>query len=681
MNERKKIIRQNTTRKTQNDKLKEALAKKPTASHLNTQGISPLQMEQLSSGIPAEKQKLLKDRLVKNAKNRKRFSNRPLTIVISDPIAEKTYMDSLSSIDNRSNEWPTPAWFRTKEPVDVSVIVPLYKSDSVVQDLIRTWPLKTDKYSVEIIFVDDQCPKKSKDMVLKTWIHRKSELKGPIGKIIYNSTNQGYGQACNAGAAVASGKYLIFLNADTKVTPGWVDPMIDLFEDPTIGLVGNMHLKEGGPHNGTIDSAGSEWKWNDMSFVHIGRHCYHKQEIAGPYKPENAPQDLLEVSEREMVTGCCFAMPSSLFQYIGGFNPNYRIGYWEDSEICLNVRELGYKIMFQPKSVIYHKLGHTSSGGHRYFGHNKLYFMNKWIKSHRLDNLLLTEARSKNQDPVNRILIRRSNAHGDALVAAGVCAALRKKHPNAHIMFCTLFPEVICQNPNIDEFIDVRKIHQTEFDVFYNLDFCYEWRPRINILTAYAEAVGVRKEDCKVCMVPQPVKSLPDNFIVIHAGRTDWVGRDWPHENFVELANRLMDAGETVVAVGKYSEGQIPCHLDLRSKTSIAETAFVMSKAKAFIGIDSLPMHIAQAFDVPGISFFGCVWPESRIYSDKMRGINAKDLSCLGCHHRKPAPSTVTKTCETGTLDCIKGVSVNDMWYKVQDLLEEVNNGRISLLG
>jgi GT2 family glycosyltransferase/ADP-heptose:LPS heptosyltransferase len=680
MKERTNIIRQNITRKSWNDKLKEALAKKPTASHLNTHGASPLQEQQLSVGMTPEKEKLLKDRLVRNAKNRKRFNQRPIKIKF-DPIETKSYMDSLGSISGHYNEYPTPSWFRSEEPVDVSIIIPLYKSDSVIKDLIRTWPIESSKYTFEIIFIDDQCPKNSKEVVLDAWTLRKDEITKPIGKIIVNTTNKGYGQACNAGVEVASGKYLIFLNADTKVTSGWIDPMIDLFADSNIGLVGNMHLKEGGAHNETIDSAGSEWKWNDMSFVHIGRHCYRKEGISSPYKIENSPKDLLEVSEREMVTGCCFAMQSSLFNYIGGFNPNYKIGYWEDSEICLNVRELGYKIMFQPNSIIYHKLGHTSSGGHKYFTHNKDYFMNKWVKSHRLDDLLLTQARSKEESPVNRILIRRSSAHGDALVATGVCAGLRKKYPNAHIMFSTLFPEIICGNPNIDEFVDVRNINQTPFDVFYNLDFCYEWRPKINILTAYAELVGVKKEDCKLHMVPQNFDSLPDDFIVIHAGRTDWVGRDWPHENFIELSNRLIKAGEKVIAVGKYSEGQIPCTMDIRSKTSIAQMAFVMSKAKAFIGIDSLPMHIAQAFDVPGISFFGCVYPELRIFSKNMRGINAKNLSCLGCHHRKSVPSTVTKECETGTLNCIKNVSVDDMWYKTLDLLEEINNGSISLLG
>jgi ADP-heptose:LPS heptosyltransferase len=184
-------------------------------------------------------------------------------------------------------------------------------------------------------------------------------------------------------------------------------------------------------------------------------------------------------------------------------------------------------------------------------------------------------------------------------------------------------------------------------------------------------------------MNPQPIRDieLPENYIVIHPGKTDWAGRDWPDECWINIANRLLKHGEKVVCVGKYSESSIPCTVDLRSKTSISQMAWVMSNAKAFLGIDSLPMHIAQAFDVPGISFFGCVLPESRIYSKKMKGITASNLSCLGCHHRRPIPSTVTKHCEIGTLDCIKQVTADNMWFKTLDLLEEINRGSISLLG
>lgn len=679
----KKIVKKNESRKSQQEKIKEALSKKPTASYLNRIGMSISQSNQLAGNISEDKEKLLKERLVKNAKNRKRFSNRPLSVIVQDVFIDDTQSLTTQSPSNEtissSNEFPTPDWFTNKEPVDVSVIIPLYKSDKVIKDLIENWPLE-NQLKVEIIFIDDQCPNDSKNVVLNAWKLREKEISYPIGKILVNKNNIGYGQTCNAGVKVALGKFLIFLNADTVVTPGWVEPMIELLNDDKVGLVGNLHLKEGGLHDQTIDSAGSEWRWTEKTFSHIGRHSYKKKNIANPFHPKNAPKDLLEVSEREMVTGCCFAMKKELFDYIGGFNPNYRIGYWEDSEICLNVRELGYKIMFQPNSVIYHKLGHTNSGGHRYFLSNRQYFMNKWVKSHRIDNLLLSENRKNDVDQVNRILIRRSNAHGDALVATGVCAALKKKYPKARIMFCTLFPEIICQNQYIDEFIELKRINQVKFDVYYNLDYCYEWRPNVDIMTAYAEAVGVKVEDCKLHMVPQELKTyIPKKYIVIHAGKTDWVGRDWPHDNFIKISDMLMDNGYNVVSVGKYTEKEIPCTVDLRGKTSLSELAWVMSKATAFIGIDSLPMHVAQAFDVPGVSFFGCIKPSSRIYSKKMHGITANNLACLGCHHRKPAPSTVTKICETKDLACISGVSVNQMWSKINKVLKEINASNIVL--
>lgn len=666
MNERKKIVRSDAARKNSQDKLRAALAKKPTAAFLNASALNAHQLKQISN-IPDSKQKSLSDRLVRNSKNRKRFQNRPTTIFTN----KGSYMDT-PQVDGASNEFETPSWFKNTSPVDVSIIVPLYKSDKVIVDLIKTFPLN-NRLSWEIVFIDDACPNKSRDAVLTAWTSRREELKKPVGKIILNSQNKGYGQACNAGVQFASGKYLIFLNADTTVTENWMEPMIELFNDPKVGLVGNMHLKEGGGYNGTIDSAGSEWRWPEMSFVHIGRHCYRKQSLPnGPYSINNCPKDLLEVDEREMVTGCCFAMTKKLFDYIGGFNPSYRIGYWEDSEICMNVRELGYKIMFQPNSIIHHKLGHTSSGNHEYFSANKQYFMNKWVNSHRIDNLLLSEPRT-NSHNIKTILVKRTSAHGDALIAAGVCAGLKKKYPKAKILFSTMFPEIIGENPNIDKFIPLTDITDIKFDVFYNLDLCYEWRPNVNILTAYAEAVGVKTEDCQVYLNPQPVKQLgivlPDEYIVIHAGKTNWVGRDWPHENFVELATRLIAKGENVVSIGRYSEEPIPCTVDARKQTSITETAWIIKNAKAFVGIDSLPMHIAQAVDAPGVSFFGSINPDLRIYTKTMKGITSKSLPCLGCHHRKAAPSTVTRDCEIGTQDCVRDVSVDQMWDKLMEII------------
>lgn len=655
-NNNKKNISSTNSRKTLQDRLKEALAKKPTASFINNNK---------ENNLNNLKEKLSNQRVIKNNK-RKRFS-RPNKI---DTKNTKSFYDPPTSY-GESYEYKTPDWFRNDDLVDVSVIIPLYKSKEVIKDLINSW-FYDEELKVEIIFIDDCCPDNSKETVIATFNNKKNKLNCKIGKIICNEKNKGYGQSCNAGVKYAKGKYLIFLNADTKVTENWIKPMIELFEDESVGLIGNLQLKDGGPFHGTIDSAGSEWRWNERTFAHIGRHSYQKQNINRPFNLDSCPDELLTVQEREMVTGCCFSMKKELFDYIGGFNPNYKIGYWEDSEICLNVRELGYKVLYQPNSLIWHKLGHTSSGGHKYFWHNKEYFTNKWINSYRLDRLLLTESRLiKSESYPTEIMVKRTNAHGDVLVAAGICSALKVRYPKSRINFITQYPEALTNHKYIDKIYKPEDIKNIKFDLFYNLDLCYEWRPNINILTAYAEAVGEKAKNCNVYVDKSPINiTLPENFVVIHAGRTDWVGRDWPSYNFEQIATYLKNKNIPVVTVGKHSEPEISCDLDLRGKTNIQQLAYVIDKCKLFIGIDSFPMHIAQAVNANGICFFGSILPESRIYSKNMQSINAEHLACLGCHHRKTIPSTVTRNCENNTLACIKDVSVEMMIKKIDSLLD-----------
>jgi GT2 family glycosyltransferase/ADP-heptose:LPS heptosyltransferase len=526
----------------------------------------------------------------------------------------------------------------------------------VLPDLIQSWEL-TEELTWEIIFVDDNCPSNSKETVINCWKNRQGELKHPIGKIVFNSQNKGYGLSCNTGAEYAKGKYLVFLNADTRVTKGWLKPFVELLVDPQIGIVGNLQLKEGGIWDGYIDGAGSEWVWNKGTFEHIGRHSYQRQELSQPMKPEDAPSDLLKESEREMVTGCCFGISSELFRYVGGYNPNYRIGYWEDAELSLTVRELGYKVLFTPRSVIYHKLSHTHSGGHPFATFNKQYFFNKWVNSGRIDALV----KDKRQDypAVREILIRRSAANGDVLVAAGVASALKKKYKNVCILFLTDCPDVLKGHPYIDRVVSHEEVSERMFQVFYDLDMCYEYRPYTNILRAYAEFVGVDYEDCEVIIQPESIE-VPNDFIVVHVGRTNWVGRNWSINKFEEIVAELRTLGNMVVCVGANKDFSVPCDIDLKGKTSIGQLAEVISKAKLFIGIDSMPMHIAQAMNTPGVCFFGSVNPDKRIYRSNMHGITA-NTPCLGCHHRKPTPCVVTNMCEVGDEPCIEGVSVGNM--------------------
>src|SRR5690606_14221650 len=88
----------------------------------------------------------------------------------------------LSSLNLSSKEWATPDWFRSDKDVDVSIIVPLYKSQDVVQKQIATWDLSDDGLTKEIIYCDDACPNNSHLAALKSWEARKGRINAPVGR-------------------------------------------------------------------------------------------------------------------------------------------------------------------------------------------------------------------------------------------------------------------------------------------------------------------------------------------------------------------------------------------------------------------------------------------------------------------------------------------------------------------
>ena len=271
-------------------------------------------------------------------------------------------------------EFEVPNWFRKPKNVDVSIIVPLYRSKQDIKSQIENWDFTDDGLSKEIIYVDDCCPDKSHLQVMEMWEQQKQKVSNGVGRILLHNRNGGFAYACNSGAKFSSGKYLIFLNADCTVTANWVKPMIDLMqEDFSIGLVGNLHLRP----KGSVDSAGSEWSSN--SFKHIGRNVYHGKNLPAPFTYQTLPDDLKKPGERQMVTGACFAIRRDVFKRVLGFDTAYRIGYWEDADLNMKVRATGLKIYYQPDSVIYHKVGHSRAGGHRFLSQNQKLFYSKWV--------------------------------------------------------------------------------------------------------------------------------------------------------------------------------------------------------------------------------------------------------------------------------------------------------------
>ena len=194
---------------------------------------------------------------------------------------------------------------------------------------------------------------------------------GRIPGIVYlrGETNAGFIASCNRSAAVARGKYLVFLNNDTNVTAGWLAALRGTFDfAPDAGLVGSKLIYP----DGRLQEAGGII-WQDGSGWNRGK-----------FQDSRAPQYnfLLEV---DYCSAASIIIPKSLFDQLGGFNSKYDPAYYEDTDLAFRVADTGRKVLYQPLSVVVHYEGITSgtdisAGAKKYQEINRATFTASWLE-------------------------------------------------------------------------------------------------------------------------------------------------------------------------------------------------------------------------------------------------------------------------------------------------------------
>jgi len=241
----------------------------------------------------------------------------------------------------------------------VSIIVPAYNEENYTMACIESIIENTEEgVSYEIIVMDDKSPDESARLIERNL----SNI-----KFITNGINYGFLMNCNKGATFAIGEYLLFLNNDTNVQPGWLSSLVELIESSSdIGMVGSRLVYP----TGQQQEAGGI-VWDDASGWNFGR-------LGDPNKPE-----FNYVKEADYLTGAAMMIRTSLWDEIGGFDKRYIPAYYEDTDLAFEARRHGYRTLYQPKSVVIHFEGISNgtdlgSGIKKYQVVNKENFFNKW---------------------------------------------------------------------------------------------------------------------------------------------------------------------------------------------------------------------------------------------------------------------------------------------------------------
>ncbi len=269
------------------------------------------------------------------------------------PAAEET-PEAAAETPTEAVTWK-PLAFATAENPRVSIIIPVFNKWEFTFKCLRSVRDHTSG-SYEIIVVDNHSTDETPDM-----------LAGMEGiRVITNESNEVFVNACNQAANVAAGEYILLLNNDTEVTPGWLEALLAPFEDASTGIVGAKLVYP----DGSLQEAGGII-WRDGTGCNYGH---------------GDNPDLPQFNYRRNVdycSGACLAIPRSLWRELGGFDTRYAPAYYEDTDLCFAVRALKYNVVYQPAATVVHFGGasagkETTSGYKRFQEVNRHKFVEKW---------------------------------------------------------------------------------------------------------------------------------------------------------------------------------------------------------------------------------------------------------------------------------------------------------------
>lgn len=215
---------------------------------------------------------------------------------------------------------------------DVSIIIPVFGQCAATLNCLHSLANHSTRFSLEVIVSDDASPRASQ-------IHRLSEV--PWLRYLRRETNGGFIENCNAAAAQARGKYLVFLNNDTRVVRGWLDELIGSFEIfPQAGLIGSKLFNA----DGTLQEAGAI-VWAGGTACNYGRG-----------EESNDPRYCF-ARRADYCSGAAIAVPASLWTQLGGFDRHFAPAYCEDVDLAFRLRKAGREVWYQALARVVHYEG------------------------------------------------------------------------------------------------------------------------------------------------------------------------------------------------------------------------------------------------------------------------------------------------------------------------------------
>ena len=219
----------------------------------------------------------------------------------------------------------------------VSIVIPNYNGEELLKKNLPVVFEASNYYSqksgenTEIVIVDDASTDNSLDEIQNA--KSKSQNFKLKLKSIKNKENVGFALTANRGVKEAEGEIIVLLNTDVIPQKDFLEPLINHFKDEEVFAVGCMDKSIEGDK--IVLRGRGIGSWQQGFLVH------RKGEI-------NKTNTL-------WVTGGSGAFRKSIWNKLNGFSQLYNPFYWEDIDLSYRAQKSGYKVLFEPNSIVVHE--------------------------------------------------------------------------------------------------------------------------------------------------------------------------------------------------------------------------------------------------------------------------------------------------------------------------------------
>jgi GT2 family glycosyltransferase len=225
--------------------------------------------------------------------------------------------------------------------MDVSIIYVNWNcADEILASLASVQKWKR-KLSYEVIVVDNASADGTGALEDRTEI-----------KLIRSRDNGGFGAGCNLGARCASGKYLLFLNPDTRFLNDVLTELVEFLETRvTAAVAGPLVVDE---QNKLLLSGGRSLPTLYHEFLQHSTLSFRFPTFALTSQPYLSHWDHLSTREVEAVVGACMLVRADFFNAIQGFDERFFL-YSEELDLCCRLRKAGHEIWYVHTARLMHK--------------------------------------------------------------------------------------------------------------------------------------------------------------------------------------------------------------------------------------------------------------------------------------------------------------------------------------